>query len=86
MQSEIGLETIKGLNGNHTLFVPLLQILHNRGIFFINQLHHSQNQGIFSQQWHKADELGLTGGRAGGRMERLLDKVVVSFSTYQYKG
>lgn len=33
---EIGLDVIKLITGQHSLYVPILRYMHNKGLFFLN--------------------------------------------------
>lgn len=63
-QVEIDLNAVKGFSGNHTLSVPLLDFLCDKGIFYLNQFHKMRNNFSIFHSWLKEVELGLHGNLA----------------------
>lgn len=50
-QVEIDLNVVKGFSGNHTLSVPLLDLLCDKGIFYLNQIHKMHNNFSIFHAW-----------------------------------
>ena len=55
----IGLDAIKGRNGNHTLSVHLLKYIHRKGKYVLGKIFQIRGESIDRQRWIRAIELGL---------------------------
>jgi len=52
---------MKGMTGNHSLFVHLLDSIHNKGIFTLHQMYDVHNISLVLHGWKTTEVMGLEG-------------------------
>jgi len=56
---ESWLDPIKGFNGDHSMFSPLIKYIHTKGLYYLNQIYVAHDPFLMTHLWIKARELDL---------------------------